>query len=52
LKDIGKVSLWSVRRAGDDDGRGSARERDRRKKAERWEEGIERLTERIGQSES
>ena len=48
LKDIGKVSLWSVRRSGDDDGRRSAGERDRRRKAERWEQGIERLTERIG----
>jgi adenylate cyclase len=48
LKDIGKVSLWSVRRSGDDDGRGSAKERDRRRKAERWEQGIERLSERIG----
>ena len=45
LKDIGRVSLWSVRRAGDDDGRRSARERDRRRKAERWERGIERLAE-------
>jgi adenylate cyclase len=45
LKDIGKVSLWSVRRAGDDDGRGSVRERDRRRKAERWERGIDRLSE-------
>jgi adenylate cyclase len=45
LKDIGRVSLWSVRRAGDDDGRRSARERDRRRKAERWERGIERLSE-------
>jgi adenylate cyclase len=46
LKDIGKVSLWSVRRAGDDDGRRSARERDRRQKAERWERDVERLFER------
>jgi adenylate cyclase len=48
LKDIGKVSLWSVRRSGDDDRRRSATERDRRRKAERWERGVERLSERIG----
>jgi adenylate cyclase len=47
LKDIGKVSLWSVRRSGDDDRRRSASERDRRRKAERWEEGVERLSTRL-----
>jgi adenylate cyclase len=52
LKDIGKVSLWSVRRAGDDDGRRSARERDRRRRAERWEENVERIAGRDGASRS
>ena len=47
LKDIGRVSLWTVLRADDDTPEESRRDRARRERSERADREIDRLAERI-----
>ena len=47
LKDIGRVTLWTVRRADDDTPEESRRDRARRERSERADREIDRLAERI-----